>query len=363
MTLHKAKGLEFDRVIIPQLDRVPRSDGREILLWDEHSNAQGNRSFLLAADDHSADGAATLYNYLRAQRQKKNLLEATRLLYVGTTRAVTHLLLTWSFKYEEKTGLPREPSKQTLLSPIWDSVQHEMTVNNSSASLSVSSSRTSDRLLTRLRRNTGDAKKSSSYSTAVLGNADSPARYDNHIERSIGTVVHLGLEQLSARTPLPTEISDQDRRRWRMSLQRQGLSGTVLEDALQQVMHSLTQSLTIASSGRWVLSDEHIDTRSEWPLTVVDVHGHIRDIVIDRSFVDGVTGERWIIDYKSSRPAPGEPLDVFAAREGVTYLDQLLCYRDAVRGLKSEPLRCALFFTTLGYLYAMPELDLPAAKT
>jgi len=363
MTLHKAKGLEFDRVIIPQLDRAPRSDGREILLWDEHSDAQGNRSFLLAADDHSADDAPTLYNYLRAQRQKKSLLEATRLLYVGTTRAVSHLLLTWSFQYEEKTGLPREPSKQTLLSPVWNTVRHQMTVHECPTALIASSSVTSERLLTRLRRDTKHAKTVFSYPTSALDITDIPSRYDNHVERSIGTVVHLALEQLSARSVLPIEISAQDRRRWRMTLQQKGLSGGVLEGALKQVVSSLTQSLQVASSGRWVLSNDHIDARSEWPLTVVDERGRLRDIIIDRSFVDNVTGERWIVDYKSSRPNPEETLHVFAARESATYLGQLRCYRDALRGLVTEPLRCALFFTALGYLHAMPELDLPAVKS
>ena len=254
MTLHKAKGLEFDRVIIPQLDRAPRSDGREILLWDEHSDGQGNRSFLLAADDHSADDAPTLYNYLRAQRQKKSLLEGTRLLYVGTTRAVSHLLLTWSFQYEEKTGLPREPSKQTLLSPVWNTVRHQMTVHECPTALIASSSVTSERLLTRLRRDTKHAKTVSSYPTSALDITDIPSRYDNHVERSIGTVVHLALEQLSARSVLPIEISAQDRRRWRMTLQQKGLSGGVLEGAFRQVVSSLIQSLQVASSGRWVLS-------------------------------------------------------------------------------------------------------------
>ena len=147
-----------------------------------------------------------------------------------------------------------------------------------------------------------------------------------------------------------------------MTLQQKGLSGAVLEGALEQVVSSLRQSLDVAGSGRWVLSNDHIDPRSEWPLTVVDGRGRLRDIIIDRSFVDKVTGERWIVDYKSSRPAPEETLQVFAARESATYLEQLRCYRDALRGLVREPLRCALFFTALGYLHAMPELDLPAVK-
>ena len=46
------------------------------------------RSFLLAADDHSEKGAPTLYNYLEKLRKDKSQLEATRLLYVGATRAI-----------------------------------------------------------------------------------------------------------------------------------------------------------------------------------------------------------------------------------------------------------------------------------
>ena len=129
MTLHKAKGLEFDRVIIPQLDRLPRSDAREILLWDEHSNAQGQRSFLLAADDLGPADAPTLYNYLKAQRRQKTLLETTRLLYVGATRAISHLLLTASVSRDEKAALPREPSMHSLLSPIWQTFAQQMTIH------------------------------------------------------------------------------------------------------------------------------------------------------------------------------------------------------------------------------------------
>jgi len=363
MTLHKAKGLEFDRVIIPQLNRSPRSDNREILLWDEHSNAQGDRSFLLAADDHSADDTPTLYNYLRAQRQKKSLLETTRLFYVGTTRAVSHLLLTWSFRQDEKTGLPRAPSKQTLLSPIWKTVQHEMTVHEVSTTRGAVSAVNSGRLLTRLRRDTEPVKAVQSSPASALDVTDISSRYDNHVERSIGTVVHLALEQLSARSTLPTAISAEDQRRWRMTLQQKGLSGGSLEGALNQVVSSLTQSLQVASSGRWVLSNDHINARSEWPLTVIDGRGRVSDIIIDRSFVDKETGERWIVDYKNSRPSTEEPLHVFAARESAAYFNQLLCYRDALRELVKEPLRCALFFTALGYLHAIPELDLPASKT
>jgi len=182
---------------------------------------------------------------------------------------------------------------------------------------------------------------------------------DNHRQRSIGTVVHLALQQLSLRPTLPDTITDQDRERWRMALQRQGLWGEVLEEAVQGVLSSIAQTLRADGRGRWMLSNEHAEAHSEWALTTVDLDGRIQDIIIDRSFIDRVTGARWVIDYKNSRPTPGELPDDFFVRECASYQAQLRCYRDVLRHRCSEPLRCALFFTRLGHLHTLPELDLP----
>ena len=83
-------------------------------------------------------------------------------------------------------------------------------------------------------------------------------------------------------------------------------------------------------------------------------------MIIDRSFVDRDTGERWVIGYNNSQPGPGEPLEVFTSRESSVYRPQLQAYRDALRVLGEQPLRCALYFTALGYLHPLAELDLPA---
>jgi ATP-dependent helicase/nuclease subunit A len=88
MTLHKAKGLEFDCVFIPRLDATTRGEERPLLLWDEYTTSGGERGFLLAADDHSGRDCPGLYNFLRARRRHKSKMETTRLLYVGATRAV-----------------------------------------------------------------------------------------------------------------------------------------------------------------------------------------------------------------------------------------------------------------------------------
>ncbi|MEZ5503093.1 MAG: UvrD-helicase domain-containing protein [Halioglobus sp.] len=358
MTLHKAKGLEFDCVIIPQLDRIPRGDGREILLWDEHSDASGDRAFLLAADDHRPPDAPTLYNYLRVQRQLKVRMETVRLLYVGATRAVKQLVLTAAVRLEAQSGLPLRPSAHSLVAPIWESFSRDVSLSAAPGLPAEPSEVPPPRLLQRLRRDRG--------SGSALPDSDLPthpvihATYnsaDNHVERGIGSVVQQALLELAARPALPTTCGDVDRQCWRTWLQREGIWGRRLGRALAVVEDSVTQALSADSPGSWMLSREHREPRSGWALTTIDRQGQVRDIVIDRSFVESATGLRWIIDYHYGRPAPAESVADFLARETSAYLEQLRCNRDAVRAISAEPLRCALYFTAVGKLRELRELD------
>ncbi len=357
-TLHKAKGLEFDRVIIPQLDRLSRSEERDILLWDEHSNARGERSFLLAANDHSLANTPTLYNYLRLQRQQKMQLEATRLLYVGATRAIRHLRLTANVKTESKSGDYRNPSRRSLLSSVWQTFRQQMIVHADTTAGSSVTNRRAASVFTRLSRPATFPPYSTLTAKVAAINRSKPVAA-NDLERSIGIVVHGALEELTRRAGLPKAFSRDDRRHWQLALQREGLQGRVLDAALKAVLLSVSQSLREGGPGRWVLGAEHSEAHSEWQLTTVDADGQLRDMIIDRSFIDAATSVRWIIDYKNSQPALGEELEAFAARESATHIDQLRRYRNAVRGLDNNPVRCALFFTAVGQLHVLSELDLP----
>jgi ATP-dependent exoDNAse (exonuclease V) beta subunit len=92
----------------------------------------------------------------------------------------------------------------------------------------------------------------------------------------------------------------------------------------------------------------------------VNTHGQVENLVIDRCFVDATTGSRWLVDYKNSRPLPGETEQDFMEREGVSYAPQLLRYREVLRELGNEAIRCALYFPALGQLYHLKELDMEA---
>jgi ATP-dependent exoDNAse (exonuclease V) beta subunit len=175
-------------------------------------------------------------------------------------------------------------------------------------------------------------------------------------------VVHLALEELSLRDDLPAALTGGDLARWRLALQQHGLFGEPLENALASVQASVEQALDPEGQGRWILSSHHPQARSEWALSRVDAQGRPGDMIIDRSFIDADSGIRWLVDYKNSRPEPDETLDAFLEREREHYREQLLRYRDALREIGPEELRCALYFPALGHLHHIAELDLPAQE-
>ncbi len=359
MTLHRAKGLEFDCVFIPQLAKVPRSEGRELLLWDEHSGPDRERRFLLAADDHSEKGAPTLYNYLDKLRKDKTRLEATRLLYVGATRAIRHLCLSASLRLDQSSGQLLAPPANSLLSPIWHAFRDQAQLNEASSSPVPFGARAAGKKLQRLAL---AAASSNEVPVPVTAGANITSRPDNFVERCVGTVVHQALDELSRLGELPRETDRQQQRRWRAALARLGLWGEALELAQSGVEQALAATLQDAA-GRWLLRRDHPQARSEWVLTWMDAAtGRPADLVIDRSFIDAQTGIRWLVDYKTSRPEPAEPVAAFLVQQAQIHREQLLRYRQALREITAEPLRCALYFTALGRFYPVTELDLGAKE-
>jgi ATP-dependent exoDNAse (exonuclease V) beta subunit len=182
-----------------------------------------------------------------------------------------------------------------------------------------------------------------------------PERSMNRLDRHIGTAIHLALELLSAMPTLAARYPPALQQRIEHALRGLGVWGEALQQAMERVSADVERTLA-DDQGRWLLSPEHPENHSELALTT-SLDGEVSDLVIDRTFVDAVTGKRWVIDYKSSSPPPGMPQEVFVREESARYLDQLRNYRDAVAQLGDEPVRCALYFTGLGLLHTLPELD------
>ena len=122
MTIHKAKGLEFDHVILPGLSRGSGSDKKQLLRWQQHIDEHSESSLIMAplgAHDEEDD---SVYSYLKREDSLKTRLESTRVLYVAATRAVRRLYLCGAVK-QLKNGQWQPTGKTTLLTPIWKSIE------------------------------------------------------------------------------------------------------------------------------------------------------------------------------------------------------------------------------------------------
>ena len=116
--------------------------------------------------------------------------------------------------------------------------------------------------------------------------------------RVLGLTVHRWLQEVAEKGPdaFSPEHIEALRPRTRRMLQFHGVPADELESLTVDVETALRNTLD-DEKGRWTL-ERHKDAASELPLSLQE-EGRTRSLILDRSFVHA--GERWIIDYKTSR--------------------------------------------------------------
>ncbi|MEO0998735.1 MAG: 3'-5' exonuclease, partial [Pseudomonadota bacterium] len=123
MTVHRAKGLEFDCVIVPGLGRRGRADTARLLRWATVPGPRGSEAALisLASSRRSLDDDR-LHNYLGEIERRKAQYELDRLLYVAATRAKRRLHLL-GHATTGADGALQTPPARTLLNRLWPEVR------------------------------------------------------------------------------------------------------------------------------------------------------------------------------------------------------------------------------------------------
>lgn len=86
MTIHHAKGLEFDLVILPCLEKTTAARSSKIVWWD-----QKDHGFLWLPNHPNQNQISSAHNYIYDLNSKKEYQEQIRLLYVAMTRAKSSL--------------------------------------------------------------------------------------------------------------------------------------------------------------------------------------------------------------------------------------------------------------------------------
>ena len=369
MTIHKAKGLEFDMVVVPALDRhIPRSRD-QLLVWHEFART-GRDGLVMAARPPIGAGVDPLFEFLRHQLRDAAELEAERLLYVACTRAKWQLRLTATVgRAEEAEGAaeappiaevaapeaaarrPWSPRAGSLLAVLWPVVGAEFALAEPPADTPVES-KVAPRggPLWRVPRDwspglAGALPAGETPSAPPALREEFPVfDWAGETARRVGTLVHAELQAMDATGGEEAAIRARHEhfRRW---LGLHGVPAERLDDAAGRVVEALT-AVHRDPRGRWILQQSREDVR-EYALSgrlpgAGRARGEIVRVVFDRSFVDQ-QGIRWVIDYKTSQHSGGG-LEEFLDREVERYRPQLQRYAVLARRLGPEPVRLGLYF-------------------
>ncbi len=362
MTIHRAKGLEFDHVIVPGLD-CRLNTGREPLLrWLDLPRAAGGSDLLMApvpaiGDDEGGDVSA----YIKRLQTQRAAHEQVRLLYVAATRARRTLLLTGTPPVNDEGAVV--PTARTLLACMWPIVAgvqafsaptaaHAPPVAASGAGTPGEPARPAPPALMRLSRLNSRWRLITPEGAAELSHLPigrrslEPPQFSwvQETARHIGTIVHGALERFATRLPLPTPAQiAAEREAYLRQLRRQGVPEADLARAASVVIEALTRTVN-SERGRWLFAPAHREAHSEWALTGLAA-GRLGNIVIDRSFIDA-DGTRWVVDFKTSRHEGGA-LQAFLQQELQRYAAQLETYRSLARQIGPQPVRAGLYFPLL----------------
>lgn len=324
MTIHKAKGLEFDTVIVPGLGKRPRVEEPPLLLWSERPRGT-TTDLLIAPIAARRNGNDPTYDFIRRENEAKNRNESVRLLYVACTRARTRLHLIGHVDQDA-------PPKDSLLAHIWPAVKPQFDQSQpSTAPATQQSAARVPRPLRRVIAAGGPAPKPEAPSRAVQSRTKLD---DGGARRAAGIVIHRVLA-IAARDG----IDNWSRARivamrpaLGIALSAEGISGADIDSMSEFAESALIRTIE-DERGRWILA-AHEQARSEFAITGV-VDGETRHLVVDRTFI--ANGLRWIVDFKT-----GDPED------GRAYEEQLRQYAEAFSRFEGIRVRLGLYFTASG---------------
>lgn len=334
MTMHKAKGLEFDVVLLPELQRRPPTKDQPLLLWEQLASEHGD-ALLIAPVHPTQSQRDAQYDFLDYLKTQKNKHELGRLMYVAMTRAKHQLHLFASLQFNE-AGEAIAPAKGSLLSLLWEKLEDAFIKAYAPAPISDSHAKPEPKRILIPNWRPPEALMQHKATLLVpVGENHVPAHefsYHQHHHRQFGVLLHRLLYKL-------TTLGAQNWSENSLKAQLKEL-GVVqqLDESAKQLLHAL-ETIQQDKRGRWIL-DAHTQSGAELPCLLPGRGG--KQGVIDRTFVDD-SGVRWIIDYKTSQPHKTD-LQAFYAQEIEQYRTQLDNYAHIFARSGEKTIRCALYF-------------------
>jgi ATP-dependent exoDNAse (exonuclease V) beta subunit len=397
LTIHNSKGLEFDLVLVPGLERPAARTSSDLLNWLELDSIEADAAhIMLAPIGPRGEDSDLLNDWLSRVRSSREDAETKRLMYVACTRAREELHL-FAALQRRKDGSLRRPKGGTLLHASWPAAIPRFEnpaspwlvhVNRSSApqepweATGVSSEWarnsglalaaaaeplesqpslfTEPPIVHRLpsgidplaRFASAESTRLPYIAASALPNASAAPRPEGSFGvRAFGNVVHRFLQLVSARLEQSNEpeVLLLELPTWEprlvAALRGEGLAPSYAQRAATRALTALQNTL-LDPIGRWILSP-HPGASSERSLATSGYSVQRAD----RTFFAGTSplslGEDsiWIVDFKTTEQG-SRSAERFAQDEILKYHLQLQRYATILRALPhgERPIHLALFY-------------------
>jgi len=356
MTVHKAKGLEFDFVLLPGLGRPPKADENQLINWVTYGN-----NLLFAPIPEAGEEKPEIYKFLKQMDQERSRYESRRLMYVAATRTKKQLHLFGHIKIR-KEGVG--PERHSMLDHLWSFIGTEWKAAFESQQSTRPPATETPTEIHYLKRLPASFKTPTAPPTLATEPAmDISLEEDNkpyntwksNDRRYLGIVLHRFFETIAKEgiklwegTPV-----DQMKPALKAALLAEGISYQNLDKNVQKGMRAIRNILE-HDKGRWILQ-EHQDHKAEYALTNFK-DKNFKSMIIDRTFIaeDGV---RWIIDYKTGED-DDEKIEENLDEEKVInkHRPQLESYKELIlRQGETRPIKMALYYPLYKQLVEIPE--------
>jgi ATP-dependent exoDNAse (exonuclease V) beta subunit len=405
MTIHKSKGLEFEVVIVPELQARIRGGKLKMLTWLERGLAEPDDSgeiteFLIAPFQPKRADRGRAKEWVDRVYRERESQEMRRILYVAATRAREELHLFARPACREKDGeLTLVEPVNSLLATAWPALEEEVRARfeewkaartalvapegqeieylaaSGESNLAVMPSSVRPTLLRRLPLGfppfpQKDAERmghpSSVFSQvtepSILGMGAGPTQlYSRHegglLSRALGRSVHTLLEELARlRAGLDWEAARSSLAGYEPRIAAQVRAVGVERPQAARIAAEALQLALKASHdpiGSWILSP-HAAAASEAAWAGV-VANQVYAVRVDRVFRAGATpGAKgddcwWIIDYKTAH-AGNMDTALTGLRE--LYAPQLEAYASLLRNLRGgdAPVCAGLYYPRIPLL-------------
>ncbi|MBS0359631.1 MAG: UvrD-helicase domain-containing protein [Proteobacteria bacterium] len=350
MTIHKSKGLEFDHVILPALEKRPAPNDSPLLLWSDNPQSEGEEDLLLAPIKASEYEDDPIYRFLSDEQREKDTFELSRLLYVATTRTKKTLHLFANIKQDELTGEISKPAYNSFLSLLWPSLKGSFEQNHIKSDAPTEETHIKPHYLKRLPTDWTSPihvpEITTTHSNPVTSN------WNNYSAKHTGTLIHQIFQQLCVHgyQDWNAEKIELQKLKWKNQLLELGVHSKDIEHCLAIIKTAVMNALQDPKA-HWIFNTHHKDSTCELPLSLNE-SGKVMQLIVDRTFVDEL-GTRWIIDYKTSTPheESGENLETFIERQYLEYQSQLNQYAKAFSLQGYEKVRLGLYFPLLPAWY------------